>query len=269
MSIRVIVEVLDHWQDVGLTAGERNDLIVVAENVNDATRETVGPVHEGYVLRRAGKSAAGWKNALGKLMAKKALEYAVRNGREMRGRPGQHAVYRIPILCPDPPHDGLKGMCTRPERVTSQVTHYEDGTLGTGHPSGDPIARTGHLSDANGSPERCERVTSQVTPTPLSPHNPLSLAERVVRDANVVADEERETFINWITEKHQPRGPAWWRTVAKNGDLSALAAEWRARQATTDDSPSASPLGCERCDDGYYDTGNGWAPCPHCNRNAA
>lgn len=34
--------------------------------------------------------------------------------------------------------------------------------------------------------------------------------------------------------------------------------------------PAPKPVpGCPKCDDGYYDTGNGWAACPHCNRNAA
>lgn len=273
MSIRLIVEVLDHWKDFGLTAGERGDLIIVAENANDQTRETFGPIHEEYVLERAGKSAAGWKNALGKLMRKQALEYAVRNGREMSGFPGQHAVYRIPVLCPEPPHDGLRGQCTRPERVTSQVTQSEP-VDGTGHLSGDPIQETGHLSDANGSPDRWERVTSQVTPTPLSPQPPhLSLAEQVVRDSGVVADHERETFINWINNQHQPRGPAWWRIVAKNGDLADLAAKWRTEQ--TPARPTI-PAWCGRCGDDNpaarlnprFRQRDG-QPCPDCHPDAS
>lgn len=32
--------------------------------------------------------------------------------------------------------------------------------------------------------------------------------------------------------------------------------------------PKPAP-GCPKCDDGHYDTGEGWAPCPHCNRNVA
>ncbi|KDN75241.1 hypothetical protein DF19_25140 [Streptomyces olindensis] len=168
MSIRLIVEVLDHWQDFGLTAGERSDLIVVAENADGQTRETVGPLHEEYILQRAGKSAAGWKNALGKLMSKKALEYAIRNGREMKGHSGQYAVYRIPELCPDPPHHGYRGKCSRPERVTSEVTQPES----KGHLTGDPIDEKGHLTGGEGSPDRWGRVTPEVTPTPVSPVAP-------------------------------------------------------------------------------------------------
>lgn len=173
-----MVEAMDHWQDAGLTAGERADLLVIAENANDASRETVGPVHEPYLLKRAGKTAAtAWRNSLGKLMKKGALEYAVHGGREMSGFPGRWAVYRIPVLCPDAPHDGLHGQCTRSERVTSQVTQSDEGPSDetrTGNPSGDPIGETGHLSGANGSPDRCERVTSQVTPNPPTPQYPSS-----------------------------------------------------------------------------------------------
>lgn len=179
MGIRLIVEIWDHWQDVGLTAGERADLQIIAENANDDTRETwpKGGVHQPYILRRAGKSSAGWKNAVGKLMKKGVLNYAVRNGRELSGFPGQVAVYRLSPLCPDPPHDGLLGQCKREERVTSQVTHFngdssETGHLSgdpidrTGHPSGDPLPGTGHLSgDPNPSSTTSSSTTSSSAPS--------------------------------------------------------------------------------------------------------
>jgi len=167
MGIRIIVEVLDHWQDAGLTAGERNDLLVLAENANDRTRETwpKGGVHQSYILKRTGKSAGGWKNAIGKLMKKGVLAYAVHGGRELSGFPGQAAVYRIAPLCPEAPHDGFLGQCARVERVTSQVTHSEGDGLETGHLSDGE----GHLSEETGHLWDAERVTSQVTPTPLYP----------------------------------------------------------------------------------------------------
>lgn len=171
-----MVEVMDHWQDAGLTAGEKSDLLVLAENANEVSRETVGPVHEPYLLRRAGKaSPAAWRNAIGKLVKKGVLEYAIHDGREMSGFPGRWAVYRMVELCGEGPHDGLHGQCTRSERVTSQVTQSsEEGTCGPelGHPTGDPIDKMGHLSGANGSPDRCEWVTSQVTPNPPTPLTP-------------------------------------------------------------------------------------------------
>lgn len=175
MGVRLIVEVLDHWKDAGLTAGERSDLIVVAENANDGTRETYGSIHQPYIFERAGKSAAGWKNALGKLMRKEVLTFAVRNGREVTGHAGQYAVYRIPALCPDPPHEGWQGHCTRPERVTSRVPQEPETAHEKGHPTGDPIPEKGHPTGAEGSPERWERGTREVTPTPLTPQPPLDV----------------------------------------------------------------------------------------------
>lgn len=163
MGIKLMVEILDHWQDAGLTVGERSDLLVLAENANDGTRLTFGPVHAPYILRRAGKTANGWKNAVGKLVAKKVLTV------HTPGRIKQAAVYRLERLCPESRHDGYKGHCVRPpkeERVTSEVTHPEkEGHPAgdpMGHPSGDPLGQEGHLAGA-------ERVTSQVTPTPPYP----------------------------------------------------------------------------------------------------
>lgn len=195
MGIRLIVEIFDHWQDVGLTAGERNDLLVLAENANDGTRLTWGPVHAPYILKRANKTPEGWKNSIGKLLRKKVLTTHV------PGRIKQVAVYHLEPLCPEPPHSGYKGHCTKPvagspedpadegqpptgdafPRVdaspedhsdTSKEGHLsgnplngeqEEGHLSgdpMGNPTGDPLAQEGHLTGA-------ERVTSQVTPTPL------------------------------------------------------------------------------------------------------
>lgn len=56
-----------------------------------------------------------------------------------------------------------------------------------------------------------------------------STAQRVVRTAGIVTADEENTFIAWTTAKHQPRSSAWWRTVAGNGDLPDLAADWRAQ----------------------------------------
>lgn len=267
MGIRLIVEVLDHWKDFGLTAGERGDLIVVAENANDETRTTWGPLHADFILERAGKSANGWKNAIGKLVRKGALEHAVINGRVMAGFHGQYAVYRLAILCSEAPHDGLRGACTRTttQRVTSPVTQPEEGSR-KGHPTGDPNSRKGH-------PTGAERVTSQVTPSPPSPltTSPLSVAERLVTAAAVVTDEERETFINWVNQTYQPKGPGWWRAVAKEGDFPDIAAKWRANQAATTGSGDVSAP-CTKCTggEGWIDQPEGGVlRCPDCNPGVA
>ncbi|WP_154677026.1 hypothetical protein [Parafrankia discariae] len=282
VGIKLIVEILDHHQDVkdsdgrtvGLTVGELRDLLVLAENANDKTRETFGPVHEVWIIRRANKTSRTWKNAINALMRKRVLEYARRGDREMRGHTGQYAVYRIPGLCPDPPHDGRQGCCTFPgDWVTSQVTQSRE----EGHPAGDPSTGVGHLADASGSPAGCEWVTQQMTPSPLSPQTPLlsladAVAERALRAVGLEDEREIKDCIDWITEDCRPRTPAWWRTVAENGDLPAHIDRWRAQRASA--APSL-PAWCGKCgdDNPAARTNPRWRvldgqPCPTCHPDA-
>lgn len=183
MGVRMMVEILDHWRDAGLTKGERDDLLVIAENANDGDRETRGPIHEDYILRRADKKAQSWRNALDALKRKGVLEYAIRDGRQLAGRPGQHAVYRIPVLCPEPPHDGYKGQCTRnkagAERVTPQSTHSEWVTRESTH-MGTPAE---YPSNRLGTPGDAECVLPGSTPTPPNPSGKNSPQTTPSRDA--------------------------------------------------------------------------------------
>ncbi|MGW1399276.1 hypothetical protein ACWCRF_11510 [Streptomyces sp. NPDC002405] len=299
MGIRLIVEVLDHWKDFGLTAGERGDLIVVAENANDETRTTWGPLHADYILERAGKSAASWKNAIGKLLKKGALEHAVINGRVMAGFHGQYAVYRVAVLCPEAPHDGLRGACTRPhdERVTSQVTQPENDP-GKGHLSGDPNRRKGHLSDA-------ERVTSQVTPTPPTPLTTPSsqptaaftsakgggggtqdLAQAVAlvdaldyrgrqpsrtqRD-NLIKHVDAALAAGWSPEAlsaYLDLGTAA-VTSAAGVYLHRLAPGELPDPPTPQAAPQAKPAWCGHCEDGWIPSDGGVRRCPDCNPGEA
>ncbi|MFC4611162.1 hypothetical protein ACFO9E_25710 [Streptomyces maoxianensis] len=179
MGVRLIVEILDHWQDVGLTPGERGDLIVLAENANDKSRETWGPVHADHILKRAAKTPASWRISINRLMKKKALEFARRDGKEVRGYTGQHAVYRLVELCPEPPHSGYKGHCTKPEKGVDS-TDTPGGE--EGYPSDNPVGEdqeegyltanpegylTANAVDGEGYLTATERVSGQLTPTPL------------------------------------------------------------------------------------------------------
>lgn len=164
MGVRMMVEILDHWRDAGLTAGERDDLLIIAENANDGDRETRGSIHADFILNRAGKKDVSWRNSINALMRKGVLEHAVdKRGRQVVGRLGQHAKYRVCILCPEHPHDGYKGQCTREAKsVTSQVTQDDRVTprvTQEGHLSDDPSNRLGHPTG-----DVC--VTPQVTPSP-------------------------------------------------------------------------------------------------------
>lgn len=208
MGVRLIVEILDHWQDIGLTPGERGDLIVLAENANDRSRETWGAVHADHILKRAGKAGPSWRIAINRLMKKKALEFALRDGKEVRGYTGQHAVYRLVELCPDPPHSGYKGCCTKPVATPDDGATSEAATTGgteivadlppasenltdteEGYPSANAVGddpKEGYLTanpegylSANaveglGYLTATERVSCQITPTPLVPSFEIS-----------------------------------------------------------------------------------------------
>lgn len=193
MGIRLIVEVMDHWKDAGLTAGERDDLYVLAENANDSTRLTWGSVHAPYILARANKTAASWKNSIGKLTKKKVVT------QHLAGHTGRVAVYHLTPLCPDPPHDGYQGRCSRIERVTSQVTLSDEEDPKEGHSTDDPgevdEEPEGHLSDdpegREGHLSGDERVTSEVTPSPLTPPTTPSTTASGEPDG-AVADDAAE-----------------------------------------------------------------------------
>lgn len=181
MGVRLIVEILDHWQDAELTPGERWDLLVLAENANDGSRLTFGPVHAPHILQRANKSPKGWKNAITALMRKKVITTHV------PGRINQFAVYHLEHLCTEPPHSGYKGHCTKPEKgvdsvdTPAQAEGYPSANPPTqeGHLSDDPVPKEGHLADdpmghpaddplaREGHPADAERVIQQMTPTPL------------------------------------------------------------------------------------------------------
>jgi hypothetical protein len=168
MGIRLIVEILDHWQDHGLTPGERDDLIVIAEQARDETRETVASVHRPFILKRVNKTPKSWRTAIDKLMRKKVLEHAVVGGRKVMGHEGQAARYRIPYLCPLRDHDGRYGQCERPERVISQRTHSpQEGPL-----TDDALAQEGPLTEVSGSSDRGQEGPLTDDPSPSYPSEP-------------------------------------------------------------------------------------------------
>jgi hypothetical protein len=172
VGIRLIVEILDHWQDSGLTPGERDDLIVIAEQARDATRETVTSIHKPFILKRVNKTPKSWRTAIDRLMRKKVLEHAVVNGRKVMGHEGQTARYRIPFLCPLQDHDGLYGQCDRSEWVTPQRTHSPLEDASVGPLTDDPLAQEGPLTEARGPAVRGQVGPLTDDPSPSYPSGP-------------------------------------------------------------------------------------------------
>ncbi len=242
MSIRLIVEVLDH-APADLTPSERLVLVVLAEDANDVTRE--GWPGMDKISRRTGLQPDSVRRVLQRL-AKRGLEIRVPIGKDKRGRlvfahEGASTRYRIPIL----------------------TTERRDEDPASEEPRGGTVVPKRRDADPS-------EAGPQSRPSPQSPQSPhLSVAEQVVRAAGVVAEHEERELINWINNKHKPNGPAWWRKVASNGDFPELAAAWRADQGATgpslppccgpclDDNPAAKHNPRFRQRDG--------APCPACH----
>lgn len=79
----------------------------------------------------------------------------------------------------------------------------------------------------------------------------LTAAQEAIRAAAAVPEADEPAFIAWATAEYQVRGPAWWRTTAR--DLPEIADRWRAIQAP---GQRASPAGglppwCGECGDGF------------------
>jgi hypothetical protein len=100
----------------------------------------------------------------------------------------------------------------------------------------DPHKKTNPMQEDQLVEDQLSLPAQRPQPHPVSDEREIaasndqpSTAQRVVRTAGVVTADEEESFIAWTTAKHQPRSSAWWRTVAQNGDLPDLAADWRAQ----------------------------------------
>lgn len=164
MGIKLINEVMDNASEFELTPVEWKCLIVLAEDANDQTRETWRGTNDPTILRRIDMTVNSWKNVRARLLKKGVLEYATRDGKEVRGHRGSRAKFRIAALAKIA-EASEKGHQTsdpidpeREQRVTEPMT--QSGPMG--HQTDDPTSRKGHRTDA-------ERVTEPVTPTPLVP----------------------------------------------------------------------------------------------------
>jgi hypothetical protein len=238
------------WASPSLTHREKLTAMVLADDANDKTRLTWNSVVDPEIMRQAMvKNDRDMRKILAKLQDEKVIESA--GG----GHNGRIAKYRFlhldPVGCPGESGCGCPlALAVQKEPATTEPTHDVGGPERTGYIDGassTPVQKE-PATDRVGGPNRhrSRSESDRPTPSPSSTTSPLSVAEQVVRDSGVVADDERETFISWINNQHQPRGPAWWRTVAKNGDLGELAEKWRAEQTTA--APTI-PAWCGHCGD--------------------
>lgn len=212
---------------------------------------------DGFGVSPESIAAAGQEGISAVKSALRELEqggYLARSQKRTEGGTMGQTVYRITDMPSSEPVDG-----NRPAVVTSgndQSCRSEpvDGNpLAVHPPAADhphkktiPLQEDQLIEDEFSLPslpaQRSEPdpVHEREISASIKPSTP----QQLVRAANVVTLDEEEAFVSWTVATHQPRSAAWWRAVAKNGDLPALAAQWRTtggRQPLT--GPDANVMG--------------------------
>lgn len=176
-----------------------------------------------------------------------------------------------------------------PDATCDNTGNHRSEPVDGNPPAGDPPAENHPHKKTNSKKTSSKNTLSPPSPgprpaaTPAADEReteaapPTTTAERVIRTAAVVTPDEEQQFIDWVTTRHTPRGPGWWRTIAANGDLADLAQTWRAEHAPAATGP-ALPAWCGQCGDGMpaaafnprFRRSDG-QPCPDCHpdRHAA
>lgn len=200
----------------------------IADNVDDVTRTMIkGREFDLDDLARwtGAQDAKAVRDMLTRLAAA-GWEFRVPIGRGSDGRP----VYAVPG-----------------QPLTFRVPEFaiSEGPTAVG-PSGSKGPTTVVTATTAVGPSGSDTVLSFLSPVPLSLADPL-------RAAGVAETEMRDLF-DWIKGNAPPDKPiksprAYLRTVAGNGDLPDLIAEWReATRAQT--SAPALPDWCGECNEG-------------------
>ncbi|MCX4750953.1 hypothetical protein OG455_41465 [Kitasatospora sp. NBC_01287] len=272
MGIKLVEEVMD-WCPDDVTPAQRWCLTVLARDANDATRETWhGPEHP-EILRRIRMTAKKWE-AMRSILLKRGLIEPVSGG--FRGQAVRYRIASLFAPCviqdwrktplqrgafggyvvkgerKDPPGAGVNQE-ERPPKNGGQSAErppYRGGPTPLSPPlqslssPSDPSEPDPQQPPAAPSDER-ETIAARPQATPTT------AAHRAVRAAGVVPEADEPAFIDWLTRTHNPRGPGWWRTVSAAGDLSDLAAVWRAEQTGAAAQPAGLALlePCTRCED--------------------
>jgi hypothetical protein len=235
------------WAPPSLTHREKLTAMVLADDANDKTRLTWNSVVDPEIMRQAMvKNDRDMRKILAKLQDEKLIESA--GG----GHNGRIAKYRFLHLNPDGCPGGSGCGCPLTLAVQNEpATEPVGGPERTGYaepPGPEPVQKEPPTSGVAGSNRHRSRSESdRPTPSPSSSTSPLSVAEQVVRAADVVAEDEREIFISWLKDKHQIRGLGWWKTVTHD-DLAEHAADWRAQLTAATAAPSIPPW-CGACGD--------------------
>lgn len=263
-------EVKRHAPD-DLDTGELALLLILADEANDQTRECFPGMDELCAYMRM--SAVGVRKILQRL-AQRGIDVRVPVAKDSTGRvvyavKGARTTYRLPRFAPTGPTDGDTQVSPKsPQRRSAGIA--DSGVRGDG----------GIAIDAQRRSAGTSMAIPQDRPSPHVPHEEedphLLPSQRILRSAGItLGDEEEKRFIDWINKDNR-KGTPWWRTVAKNGDLPDLVAQWRAALAPAAPGTGGLPPWCGYCGDGgdaartnaRFRRKNG-EECPDCHPDAA
>lgn len=294
------------WAPPSLTHREKLTAMVLADDANDKTRLTYSSVVDPEIMRQAMvKNQRDMLKIVARLQDEKVVEHAGggHNGRIAKYR-FLHLAPAVGPLKPGENHPPTDGKGVQNEPATPDVARSNQ-TPNTSEAHGE-ADQNEHPSADEGCSNRPRRVSETNTPTPSPPttsSSPQSSPDTKSSTGQGGGGGEQKHqgpsfFVEALDYRGRRPSRSQYMKLAKlvadalgNGwnesDLKAYlalgdstvksAAAIYLHRLNPDElppppaprqAPQAAP-GCAHCDDGYYDTGNGWAPCPNCNRNAA
>lgn len=248
MGFKLRREVRDLIWAGALTASERLLLLELADNANDETREAF-PGMDWIVAKcdlPSKKRVGGYLASI----AAKWFEIRVEIGKDKNGNPlyampkirtkyrfptrlelvARHGTEKVPEnqgldACKAPENPGPKVPGNRGTEASKAPENQGPFSSGTSSPQKISSSLSPREDDrprppdAELGPNREREVDA--SPEEAEPTNPI---HRLLLDAGCPTENLIEVE-GELLARHEPRSPAWWRTVAKNGDLPDLVAE--------------------------------------------
>jgi hypothetical protein len=244
-----------------LDTGELALLLILADEADEDTRECFPGMDELCAYMRMGADGIG---RILQRLAKRGLEVRVVVDKDKIGRPvyakrGMRTTYRLPRFAPVTMAGPASGQGpVSPDHSPAKEQAWPDHSP----------AKSGVRPDCGPSMAGPQSGPSPQFPQEEDPH--LLPSQRTLRNAGFKLAKEEETSLIAFANRNGRKGPGWWRTLAANGDLADLIAEWHqaASSGPARDSPAAEPAPkCSTCNEDRLiedDHGNR-APCPTCH----
>jgi hypothetical protein len=285
MGYELYREVLD-YAPTTLTHREKLLLAVLADDAKETTRITYSAVESPKILRRAKLTRRQLYEVLKSLTAKNTLKKIT------HGQRHAEAKYMIMPLAPtqsaEKPHaDNQSQGAEDPHTDDSQGAEIRDSGCGNPvsqgaekpHPYSSTPSTTSSSPDASrdADPSAGQGGGGGIDPQLLRPAGEL-VGALDYRGRVPTVPQQRQLSSLVARALNAGWSEPDLKAYLDLGDapVQSASAVYLHRLSTEQlpDAPASRPAakpapGCEQCDDGYYDTGNGWAACPHCNRNAA